>query len=105
MYKNNNEKWIWVLYYPTWRRDYHEFKPLKQPTSINYNLPTTQDYDIIFICRSSCWTPPWFDNEFQEFIQSSNSSIINLESEKLIPRKPASIAEASIIRNQRKTKE
>jgi len=58
------------LYYPEWRKEYDETKP---PTWIldemNYGLPEPEDYDMIFVCRSSCWTPPWFDKKFRSFVQ------------------------------------
>jgi len=73
------------LVYPGWRLDKpedeeHTVQHLilqTRITSISYKLPAKQDYDIIFICRSGCWTPPWHDNKFFKFAKSSphNSDI------------------------------
>lgn len=62
------------LVYPAWRKENSEcdnFKDIIGITSISYELPVKQDYDIIFICRSGCWTPPWHDDKFFKFAQSS----------------------------------
>lgn len=31
------------------------------------------NFDTIFLCRSSCWTPPWSDNEWIKFIDQLSS--------------------------------
>jgi len=31
--------------------------------------------DTIHVCRSGCWTPPWLDKKFQEFLRSSQKEI------------------------------
>jgi hypothetical protein len=50
------------------------------PTSISYGLPERpSDYSAIFVCRSGCWTPPWFDNKFWEFIKSSSLPSTNMD--------------------------
>lgn len=54
------------LVYPLWRR--HRPESLAEtPPNISYGLPVDPPkFDIVFFCRSSCWTPPWADNEFSD---------------------------------------
>lgn len=61
--------------YPTWRKtdpehnleDIRKALPIK--ISVKYGLPRTQkDYDVVFICRSSAWTPSWADNHWLAFV-------------------------------------
>lgn len=60
------------LIYPAWRQSEDEsenFSTIKSKiTSVSYQLPKKQDYDIIFICRSGAWTPPWHDKLFFQFV-------------------------------------
>jgi len=87
------------LFYPTWRKNSSELSPLSSPTSINYQLPKSLDYDTVFICRSSCWTPPWYDYTFQQFITSSG---LNHHTPDNIwkCRQPDSISKASSLRDE-----
>jgi len=66
--------------YPSWRKNSKDTRWLLKPNSIRYSLPKPNSYKLIFICRSSCWTPPWYDEAFDEFVNSSN-----LEIEKIDP--------------------
>jgi len=63
------------LIYPSWRKGKDEsenFAKVKEEiTSISYTLPAKQDYDIIFICRSGAWTPPWHDKKFFDFANAA----------------------------------
>lgn len=59
------------LYYPEWRKALAEAKPDVKPTSIHYGLPDPDKYLNVFVCRSGCWTPPWYDDCFKRFIASS----------------------------------
>ena len=57
------------LVYPAWRRAEDESENLKAGVaSISYELPAKQDYDLIFVCRSGAWTPPWHDLTFSNFV-------------------------------------
>lgn len=60
------------LYYPEWRYD--------SPESVcedgwllhgpEFGLPKEPEhFDLIFICRSSAWTPSWSDDDWLEFIE------------------------------------
>lgn len=64
------------LVYPAWRKKYRECDPNHKsywfPKNVKYKLPKPANYDIVFICRSACWTPPWFDKSLFDFIDSSN---------------------------------
>jgi hypothetical protein len=58
--------------YPTWRRDHPEEKHLLSKR-VKYHthfwpdvMPLTPN--LIFVCRSSCWTPSWSDDKWMEFI-------------------------------------
>jgi hypothetical protein len=55
-------------FYPKWRKNEPENNIKTKNTEVHYGLPNLNNYDIIFMCRSSCWTPPWYDNQFKELI-------------------------------------
>jgi len=66
--------WVWAakkmkcvssytLCYPEWRRG-HEEPRKKDKTKVVYGLPEPAEYDMVFICRSGAWTPPWYDDQF-----------------------------------------
>jgi len=62
------------LHYPQWRQGEEEWSDENQPLELNnvsYELPKPQDYDAIFVCRSSSWTPPWFDGLFETLIDNA----------------------------------
>ena len=61
------------LCYPTWRKDEGEGTPQREPDSIIIGLPELADYDLVFVCRSGCWTPPWYDTKFKSFLAQSGS--------------------------------
>lgn len=67
------------LYYPEWRRDLAEGVPKKEPTAVKFGLPRRQSYDLVFVCRSGAWTPPWYDPEFWEFVTVSGLKIKQME--------------------------
>lgn len=56
--------------YPKWRLD-HKEKALMNPDSVQYHLPKPRSYDLVFLCRSGYWTPPWSDHLFQKFVRDS----------------------------------
>jgi hypothetical protein len=56
------------LVYPEWRKEHPEAMTNK-PTSVHYgSISPVEYYAGIFICRSSCWTPTWADDEWVKFI-------------------------------------
>jgi len=57
--------------YPSWRKIGSEGPSQRQPDSIITGLPEQADYDLVFVCRSGCWTPPWYDTRFQAFLKQS----------------------------------
>ena len=60
------------LYYPPWRKSNPEHKDnrLNYATSISYDIPDNPpEFHIVFICRSSPWTPSWSDHHWIEFIE------------------------------------
>jgi len=70
------------LVYPAWRKNSEEDfvkGKLYHPTTISYELPALSDYDKVFICRSGAWTPPWFDDQFEEFVAGSCCEVTYLE--------------------------
>jgi hypothetical protein len=76
------------LHYPKWRQKQKETDEAIPITSVNYKLPEPQDYDAVFLCRSSCWTPPWYDEKFDEFWTSSRLEPEILDERLIIPRSP-----------------
>jgi len=59
--------------YPSWRKIGSEGPPQRKPDSIINGLPELDYYDLVFVCRSGCWTPPWYDNKFQAFLRQSGN--------------------------------
>lgn len=60
------------LRYPCWRREHPEGCPesVKEIVKMaEYGLPKFfREIDIVFVCRSGAWTPPWSDDKWIEFI-------------------------------------
>lgn len=59
------------LVYPKWRRSAPEddFDNRKWPTSVSFGIPSElPKFDAVFVCRSSPWTPSWYDHKWMEFI-------------------------------------
>lgn len=56
------------LVYPPWRKKGKEPKPICRLDKTYYVPPTIPiSFDLVFLCRSSCWTPPWADAAFLAF--------------------------------------
>jgi len=68
------------LWYPKWRRGTKE--PLSgrsrfyRPTTMSYGLPPAAEYDIVFVCRSGAWTPPWYDDLFLRFVNQGDQKCL-----------------------------
>ena len=58
------------LIYPSWRKqDNDEAKPMvKENVNIRYSHSKPIKADVVFVCRSSCWSPTWNDNAWTTFI-------------------------------------
>jgi len=59
------------IVYPKWRKEYPEEIPEKFNPNIYYEIPDFYElpsFDILFICRSSAWTPSWSDDKWMYFI-------------------------------------
>lgn len=84
------------LIYPEWR------KVFKEPSSdlVEYGVSYWGDevviprrFDILFICRSGAWTPPWCDRWWIEFVHAMRSMFytkgctVDAELDVLEPRK------------------
>jgi hypothetical protein len=59
------------LFYPPWRKSNSEHKnQLSYANSISYSIPENPpEFHMVFICRSSPWTPSWSDDNWIEFIE------------------------------------
>lgn len=64
--------------YPAWRKDNPEPSPLRNPDTIQYEIPEPIKADVIFICRSSCWTPSWSDDRWLEFIKPMSEDCVSV---------------------------
>lgn len=56
--------------YPGWRHDalQREIPPLcPVDRSIDPGGPVDLSFQLVFLCRSSAWTPPWLDSAFDTF--------------------------------------
>jgi hypothetical protein len=54
------------LYYPEWRKGHEEEGSKK--CEVHYGLPPKSEYDVVFICRSPSWTPPWADEQWLKLV-------------------------------------
>ena len=90
------------LFYPRWRKEFPEFFVNKKPDSISYRLPKPQAYDLIFVCRSGCWTPPWFDSIFIRFLKNSKLETKFLDEVVSKKYRKPSWREAKILQRQMK---
>lgn len=72
--KNETIKQANIIYSPFTREHPTDFEELNDTFNIKY--PTLQqlqpeiDTKVIHICRSGAWSPPWFDKQFEQFIQA-----------------------------------
>jgi len=90
------------LCYPRWRLTEEEPAPVTDPTTVSYLPPEPQDYDAVFLCRSSCWCPPWRDTDFKKLIESSQLHHSSLDPDFLERRRPT-LTEALKIRRQHRS--
>ena len=67
-----------IQVYPLWRSTHvesWESSPKSSAVGLVWEeqcqLPMPKAYDLVFVCRSSCWTPPWYDTRFSEFLDES----------------------------------
>lgn len=81
------------LFYPVWREKAQETLTdthglFDVPCDIKYGLPLKpMDFDMVFICRSGAWTPPWYDEEFFKFVESAGLDHTELD-DVYTPREP-----------------
>lgn len=58
------------LVYPPWRKDKPEDIEFNKSINVYYSIPSElPKFDVLFICRSSPFTPSWYDYKWIEFIQ------------------------------------
>jgi hypothetical protein len=60
--------------YPSWRDDAlrREVDPVcgvERAIDDGRNLPVS--FDVVFVARSSAWTPPWLDDQFEAFLAAA----------------------------------
>lgn len=60
--------------YPSWRTSAFELEPepiveVERKFDDGERVPDV--FHRVFVCRSSAWTPPWVDDDFQTFIDSA----------------------------------
>lgn len=87
------------LVYPSWRKVDAEGQPNRKPDTISWELPAPAEYDFIFVCRSGCWTPPWYDHVFRKWIKESGLSVTPIDSLVIRDRSP-NMREAKTDREQ-----
>ena len=58
------------LIYPPWRNECKEPDPVRKPDNIYFTMPKNMPYfQMVFVCRSSPWTPSWADEDWIYFIR------------------------------------
>ncbi|GAA2252779.1 hypothetical protein GCM10010232_46540 [Streptomyces amakusaensis] len=60
--------------FPPWRQSLD--RPREEPLvpvdmTIDDGQPPTAAFDLVFVCRSGAWVPPWCDGAFTEFLHSA----------------------------------
>ena len=68
----------WTQIYPTWRKhspEQNRREPMKWANRrtklrMRHRAPRLgkMAFDLVYICRSSCWTPPEYDKMFNQFV-------------------------------------
>lgn len=55
--------------YPEWRANAEnaEAAPVRKPDSTSFSLDAVPRPHLVFVCRSSCWTPSWYDDKWLAF--------------------------------------
>lgn len=73
MYVYHNAKRLWV--YPDWLDGANKQKSDQKTDRIRWSEYNSQGYtpDIVHICRSGAWVPPWCDSDFIKFVNSLSS--------------------------------
>lgn len=63
-----------IIYSPFTREHPTDFEEINRTFNVQYptlqQLPTGIDTKVIHICRSGAWSPPWFDHDFEQFVQA-----------------------------------
>ena len=73
-------KATWIC--PDWSKDSFQVpedlcdKLTRQSLSDSWGV---KHIDRVHVCRSGCWTPPWTDREFIEFVQARGSSVVKMQ--------------------------
>ena len=106
--KKNRLKKYHVIY-PEWRKDSPENKPkimdqFSSKINIHHEIPKMPSIDLVFICRSYAWTPPWADDAWKRFINFWKNDSFLWENKIIAPsvlksRHP-SIKEATVLREK-----
>jgi len=65
-----------IIYSPHTLENKKNFKDIVRNLNLVYlkkdfKIKVKEDVSIIHICRSGSWTPPWLDDDFQKFVDSS----------------------------------
>ncbi|ADK15738.1 MULTISPECIES: hypothetical protein [Clostridium] len=75
--KNSIIKKANIVYSPYTYEEKGEFEEINKSFSIKYPKVehlVNKNINVIHICRSGSWTPPWLDNEFYKFINDLHMS-------------------------------
>ncbi|KNZ69169.1 hypothetical protein Tfer_2274 [Thermincola ferriacetica] len=79
LFKNNHIREASVIYSPYTFECPEDFIEINNAYNINYceleRLPEGIPVDVIHICRSGAWTPPWLDHKFLQFVYRLNRPV------------------------------
>lgn len=75
--KHAGSKLIWLP--PAWETDAVQANGpgFAKDLRIVNSMHDAPEFDTVFVCRSGCWTPPWEDQHFMEFITAGPWDEIN----------------------------
>jgi len=97
------------LHYPAWRKEQPERsdrelkKRMKGFGVWDFAVEEPKQFDVVFICRSGGWTPPWCDADFIKFVSTVKRWCRRFEilgdRDPMIQRRP-NMQEALLLREQ-----
>jgi hypothetical protein len=76
--KGKRRRVTWIQ--PEWSKGLFEVpKDLRKRVTVESEIKGK--IDRVHVCRSGCWTPPWLDKQFIQFVNSRKSLKVNMQDE------------------------
>lgn len=76
--KGKRRRVTWIQ--PEWSKGLFDVpKDLRKRVTVENDIKGK--IDRVHVCRSGCWTPPWLDKQFIQFVNSRKSLVLNMQKE------------------------